>query len=134
MIKIIAHDTTMEIPIFNTIYGDNKKIIKSNKLNIKKLNYLDLQNVNYKRFPIVEIIKKLPNRDSLFETVIVSANDELVNLFLDKKIKYSDISKKLLYIINKKEFTKFKNILPTKISQVIKLNKYVRFKINTISV
>ena len=29
MIKIIAHDTTMEIPIFNTLYGDSGKKYKS---------------------------------------------------------------------------------------------------------
>ena len=29
MIKIIAHDTTMEVPIFNSIYADKKKMIKT---------------------------------------------------------------------------------------------------------
>ena len=35
MIKIIAHDTTMEIPIFNSIYNDTKKILILIKLTLK---------------------------------------------------------------------------------------------------
>ena len=134
MIKIIAHDTTMQIPIFNTIYNSKKRIIKSRKLDIKKLNNLKLNKVNYKKFPLLKIIKKLPKNNSLFETVIVSANDELVDLFLKKKIKYTDISRRLFKIINQNEFKKLKSILPLKISEIMKLNKYVRFKINSMSV
>ena len=134
MIKLVAHDTTMQIPIFNTLYDNNQKTIKSRKLDKKKLNNLNLDNVDSKKFPLVKIINKLPKNDSLFETVIVSANDELVNLFLKDKISYTDISKKLLNLINKKEFIKYKNLKPKKISEVVNLNKYVRFKINPMGV
>ena len=34
MIKIIAHDTNMKIPIFNSLY-DNQKNIKTDKLILK---------------------------------------------------------------------------------------------------
>ena len=44
--------------------------------------------------PMIKLLKKLPNKSSLFETIIVSANDTLVNLFLSK-IKFTDIQKKL---------------------------------------
>ena len=37
MIKIIAHDTTMKIPIFNTLFIIMKKKLKSKNINIKKL-------------------------------------------------------------------------------------------------
>jgi len=70
----------------------------------------------------------------LFETVIVSANDELVQLFLKNKIKFTDISIKLFKIINKKEFSKFKQIKPKNISQILQLNNYVRLKINSKSI
>ena len=71
-------------------------------------------------------MNKLPNTDSLFETVIVSANDQLVELFLKKKIKYTEISNRLLEFINKAEFKKMKKIYPKKISDIIELNNYVR--------
>ena len=85
IIKIILHETTMKIPIFNTLYFNLDKKIYSKPIDIKKLNYLNLQNINLKRFPMVKILKYLLNSSSLFETVIVSANDCLVELFLNKK-------------------------------------------------
>ena len=45
---------------------------------------------------MVKILKYLPKSSSLFETVIVSANDCLVELFLNKKIKFIDIQKSYL--------------------------------------
>ena len=134
LIKIIAHDTNMSIPIFNTLYNNSKKKIKCNKLNLNILNDLKLNKINIQKFPLVKILKKLPKKPSLFETVLVSTNDELVNLFLNKDIKFTDISKLFLKIINLKEFNKYKTKTPTKISEILKLNNYVRLKINSKSV
>ena len=119
----------MQIPIFNTLYFDTKKSIKSKEVDLKKLNELNLQNIDLKRFPIVKILKFLPNKSSLYETVIVSANDYLVELFLKKKIKFTDIQKKLFNIIKSKEFLKYKKITPKNAIDVVLLNKYVRSKI-----
>ena len=134
MIKIIAHDTSMTIPIHNSIYHDNKNFLKTKNLNIKILNNLNLSKVDYNKFPLVKIISKLTNANSLFETVIVAANDELVNHFLNKRIKFIDLSNKLLKFISMNEFKKYKRIKPKNIESIEKLNKYVRFKINNISI
>ena len=66
MIKIIAHDTTMEIPIFNSIYNDTKNI-NSDKVNIKKLNELNLSKINYRKYPSVKFLNFYPVK-ILFET------------------------------------------------------------------
>ena len=129
LLKIILHDTTMQIPIFNSLYFDTKKTIKSKEVDLKKINELNLQNIDLKRFPIVKILQFLPNKSSLYETVIVSANDYLVELFLKKKIKFTDIQKKLFKIIKSKEFLKYKKITPKNAIDVVLLNKYVRSKI-----
>ena len=71
---------------------------------------------------------------SLFETIIVTANDKLVNLFLDKKINYLDISKFLLKIISDKEFKKYKIKEPLNIEEIRALNKYVSLKTNSLCV
>ena len=42
---------------------------------------------------MIKLLKLLTNNHSLYETIIVSANDTLVELFLDKKIKFIDIQK-----------------------------------------
>ena len=135
LIKLIAHDTNMKIPIFNSIQSELNRIsIKSNDVDIKKLNLLDFKKVNKKRFPLIQILKTLPGKNSLFETILVSANDELVNLFLKKKIKFTDISKTLLKIVKNKSFDKYKRIKPKSIREIVKLNKYVRLKITPKSI
>ena len=134
MIKLIAHDTTMQIPIFNSIYNKGEKQYSSKKLNIKLLNNLDLKKISDQKFPVVKILKKIPKNDSLFETIIVSANDELVNLYLKSKIKFTDISSILMKLLNDKKFTKFKRKTPKNVSQIIKINNYVRSKINLKSI
>ena len=134
MIKIIAHDTNMVIPIHNTLYNDKTKNIKTKDIDIKKLNKLDFENVNYKKFPLVKILSKLYEKDSLYETIIVTANDEFVKQFLDKKIKFIDLMSKIYKFINLDEFKKYKYIKPHKIENIEKLSKYVRFKINNMSI
>ena len=132
--KLLIHDTNMTIPIFNSLYPKFENKIISNKLDIKKLNTLDLHEINQKRYTVISIIKKLKDTDSLFETVIVVANDCLVNLFIQKKIKFIDISNNLLKILNKKEFIKYKHIKPKNIDEINKLSNYVSLKINSMSV
>ena len=131
IIKLIVHDTDMKIPIHNTLYDDISKNIKTNEIDIKKLNNLNLDKVNKKKFPLVNILKNLPDKSSLFETILVSANDEYVKHFLDNKIKFTDIYKNLFKLIKKKEFNKYRSISPKNINDIIRLNNYVRMKINS---
>ena len=77
---------------------------------------------------MTKLLKILPFKQSLYETVIVSANDTLVELFLNNKIKFTEIQKKLFKIINKRIFLKYKNKHPKKIQDIIKLNNYFRLK------
>jgi len=128
--NIIVHDTTMKVPIFNTLFLNSNRKLKTNKINTKILNNLDLNNVNVTRYPMIKLLNFLPDNNSLFETVIVATNDKLVELFLNNKIKFTDIQKKLFKIIKKKEFQKFKKILPSNISDITNLNYYVRLKID----
>ena len=128
--NIIVHDTTMKVPIFNTLFLNNNRELKTKKINTNILNNLDLKNVDTTRFPMVKLFNFLPDIHSLFETVIVAANDKLVESFLNNKIKFTDIQKKLFKIIKKKEFQKFKSISPKNINDINNLNNYVRLKID----
>ena len=132
--KLLIHDTDMTIPIFNSVYQENEKKIKSNTLDINILNNLNLKQIDKKRFPVIKIIDQLRNKDSLFETVIVSANDILVNRFLKNEIKFTDIAKVLLKITNLNEFKKFKKFEPKNVEEVTKLANYVSLKIKTMRV
>jgi len=133
MVKIIAHETTMEIPIHNTIFDQKTYKASFKEFNFKKLNKINFLKVDKKKFPSINIIKKLPNISSLYETVLVTANDEYVKLYLNKKINYTSIIEKILKIINRKEFTVLKKILPRNISDVINTSEIVRNRIKSIN-
>ena len=129
MINLIAHETTMDIPINNTL-----GLFKSNKINFKqidvnKLNNLQLSKIDKNKFPVTKILNKLPSKDSLFETVVVSANDHLVNLLLNNKITYLELIERLLKIVSQKEFIKYKFIEPKKITDILNLHKFLKSKI-----
>ena len=59
LIKIIAHDTSMEIPIFNSIYLNENKKLKTKKIDYKILNNLNLSQPNQKKFPSINILRKI---------------------------------------------------------------------------
>ena len=129
MINLIAHETTMDIPINNTLglFKNNK--INNKRIEVDKLNNLDLSKIDKNKFPVTKIINKLPSKDSLFETVVVSANDHLVNLLLNNKINYLELIQKLLKIVSQKEFIKYKFIEPKKITDILNLHKFLKSKI-----
>ena len=126
--KIVVHDTSMKIPIFNSLYS-SKKFINSKELNFDTLNNLNFKKVNFQKFPAVRILKMLPKNTSLFETILVSINDKLVELFLNNKIKFTDISKKMNKILNLYSLKKYKNIKPKNIEEITKMNTKIKNKI-----
>jgi 1-deoxy-D-xylulose-5-phosphate reductoisomerase len=132
--KMLIHDTNMKIPIFNSFYTKYEKKIQTKKIDFNLLNKLNFTNVDSNKFPVVKILKKMPPNDSLFETVIVSANDKLVDLFLKKKITFNQISILLLKIIEMKEFKKFKRIKVKNIDEIVELNAYVSLKIDNLTI
>ncbi len=132
MISIVAHKTTMDVPIMNTLYNDEKNSnIKSysNNIDIKKLNNLSFQNANKIKYPLIKILNQLPKNNSLFETALVSANDQLVQLYLKRKIKYDQISKNLLKVINLKDIKLLKKKVPKNINEILKISSYVSSKV-----
>ena len=126
LIKILAHDTDMRIPIINSIYNNNK-IIKT-KINLKNLNNLELSKPDAIKFPSIKFLKYLNNENSMFETILTTANDQLVEFFMKNKIKYLDIIKYLNKIINLSEFKPYFKKKPKNLNQIIKLSTYVKLK------
>ena len=130
LINLVAHDTSMEIPIFNSLYWGTNKSLKTKSLNFTKFNSLNFTYAKTVNFPLLNLIKSIPSKDSLFETVIVSANDHLVKLFLNKKIKFTDIIKVLLKIINMKSLTKYKKKSSSSVSEIIRTKNFTIKLIN----
>ena len=133
-IKILAHDTDMKIPIFNSIYQNVLKKIDTKKININLLNNLKLIKADIFRYPSLRILKKINNINSLFETVLVSANDELVDLYIQNRIKFLDINKYLLKILKYEKYSNLIRTKPKKISDIVNLSEEVRLKTRKLSI
>ena len=125
LINIIAHETSMTVPIFNSLYWGTGKNLKTNSVSLSKLNNLNVSYPKKINYPLVNLIQEMPKKDSLFETVVVSANDYLVDLFLKKKIYYTDIIRLLLKIIKMKKITKYKKVFPNTVLDIIETRNYV---------
>ena len=131
---MLLHDTDMKIPIFNSIYDKKIKYISSKKINSKILNNLNFHEVDKLKFPSIKLLKKISKKNTLYDTVIITANEELVKLFLLNKISLRQIVKSLTKIINLKECKKYFTKKPTSLSKIVNVSKFVRLKTNAISV
>ena len=134
LIKMLLHDVDMKIPIFNSIYDDKLKYIASKKINSKTLNNLNFYEVDKTKFPSIKLLKKISKENTLYDTVITIANDELVKLFLQNKISLRQVVTNLIKIINLKEYKKYFSKKPTSLKEIHKVRKLVRLKTNGISV
>jgi 1-deoxy-D-xylulose-5-phosphate reductoisomerase len=133
LIKICAHEPNMSIPITSSL-DKNLNQKSKRQINFKILNNLSFTDVDKKKFPVIKILKKYPNHCSLFDTALVSINDELVNLFLNKKISFEDIFKNLIYVLNLKSVKKLKKIVPKNYDEIRKTNDFVRLKTLKLSI
>ncbi len=118
IIKLLAHDSKMIIPISNAL-GINK--VKSNNLStvqLKKYNNLNFSFPKNKNFPLLKVLKLIPENESYFETILITLNDNLVEKYLSGKINYISIHKNLLYFIQCVYFKKFFKEKPLNIKDV----------------
>ncbi len=75
------------------LYIKKIKKITYKKIDINLLNNLNLKKVDFSKYPSIKILKKINNNNTLFETVLISANDELVDLYIKNKINFMEINK-----------------------------------------
>ena len=121
LIKFLAHDTSMSIPISNALDIKNYTNFNLIKSNLLKSNSLFFQLPKIKEFPLLSILKIIPDRTSYFETILITLNDTLVNKFLDGEINYISIQLNLLNLIKKPYFTKFYKLKPKSIYDIKKM-------------
>ena len=72
LIKILAHEPDMKIPIFNSLYDKKFRSMNTKPINIKILNNLSLENVDTKKFSFVKILENMSKYSSLFETILIT--------------------------------------------------------------
>ena len=135
--KALMHNTDMKIPILASMEDNVHNLEKYNKFTnfeLNKFNQLNFFEVDKKKFSSISLLKKISFECKLFDTVLISANDELVQMYLEKKIKFLDIIKNLKKIINLNQFDRYRYISPRNYAQIYNLNRYVRLKTRSICI
>ena len=121
LIKILAHEPNMIIPISNALNINYISDQKKTEFNLKKLNNMKFIKPNYKKFPILSIINKIPKNDTYFETILISLNDSLVEKYLKGEINYISIQKNLLNLIESTYLKKYYKLKPKNIYDIKKM-------------
>ena len=126
LIKFLAHDTEMIIPISNAI--NIKERFKKNEIinNYNKLNNLKFFTPSTKKFPLLKILKLIPENTSYFETILITLNDELVTKYLSGTLNYASIYKNLLNLIKKPYFNKYYKLKPHNIYDIKNMIKITK--------
>tara|TARA_B100000945_G_C20164275_1_gene494640 strand:- start:304 stop:681 length:378 start_codon:yes stop_codon:yes gene_type:complete len=91
------------IPIGSAIFNNYEYNYKTKILDIDKINKIQFLKPKISQFPVLKFLNQINNNDDIFEIILIAANDELVNYYLEQKIKYSDIYTLLNKIIKKRE-------------------------------
>ena len=121
LIKFLAHEPKMSIPIANALGLKNRQIKFLNEKKIINLNKLTFEIPDTKKFPVLSIIDTIPECTSYFETILITINDTLVNKYLNNQINYISIQKNLINIIKNPYFKKYYKLKPKNIYDIKKM-------------
>ena len=127
--KILYHDTSMTIPLANAIFDGNLAIKeffdKNKKVNSNSFPNLIFKKPNKKIFPILKVIKRI-NEFPSTPIILNSANEVLVEHFLQKNIPFLSISKIIMAIMNDKNYKKYAIKRPKNINQIKSIDHWAR--------
>ncbi len=132
LIKMILYNTDMKIPISNTLFGKKNEFLNIKKISTKVFNKNSFFDVSKKRYPSIDLIKKILNSGSSTPTIVNASNEVLVDLFLRNKIGFLDIVKTINKIFKDKEFKKYAKRKVTSVKDIELVDNWARLK--TISI
>lgn len=117
---LILHYPNMSIPISNSL---NQKNDFSLKFKDKNLNITD---PDTKKFLSLKIVKKILHKGHSAMIIFTVLNDRLTEMYLEKKIQYGEILKKLEKLFKKNEVLRLLNIKIRSKKDVLKLMENVK--------
>ena len=133
LVKFLAHDTSMAIPIMNSLYMNYKSFIYNNdKLNFETLNGINFIKPDVKKFPVIKLLNRTKNKYSYFETILISINDYLVDKYLNGEINYLCLNISLMKLIKIPYFTRYYKLRPKNIIDIKIMVKKVITYLNKI--
>ena len=130
LVKFLAHDTNMAVPIMNSLYMNGERFnYKDGNLKFELLNGKNFINPDVKKFPVLKLLNLIKNKSSYFETILISINDFLVEKYLKGDVNFNSLNIKLMKLIKIPYFTRYykfkpKNIIDIKI-MIKKVNTYL---------
>ncbi len=124
--NILAHlsPTDMRFPIQYALDYPHKKPTKFKRLDIHKLSGLTFEEPDSKRFPLLDIAIEAGKRKGSYPAVFNAANEAIVSLFLQEKITFLDIHKKIETILNN-----FNHYTPKNIDDIIAIDSTIKHDI-----
>ena len=134
LIKMILYNTDMKIPISNTLFKNENKTLSIKKIDTKILNKISFCDVDIKRFPSVNLIKKIFKSGPSTATIVNGSNEVLVDLFLRNKIGFLDIVKTINKIFKDKDFKKYAKRKARSVKDIKIIDNWARLKTFTICV
>ncbi len=130
LVKFLAHDTNMSIPIMNSLYENNLFNYNEKNLDISKLNNLNFSKPKKNKFPVINLLNLIPKKISYFETILITINDYLVNKYLNKEINYQSLNNKMVKLIKNPYFTRYYKFGPKNITDIKIMVKRVTTYLN----
>ena len=125
LVHMIMHDTTMTIPIRNSIFDNKFKNQSYNFFKSKKNIKLNFDEIKLSKFKILKTgytILKMGHTAWILFNVI---NDNLVEKFLNQKIFFYEIVKNLIKIFNNKSLILY--CKKTKVKNIADINKVINY-------
>lgn len=88
------------------LYPNHKSDCVTNYLDLDNLSSLNFKKIDFQRYPLIKLAKEIGAYGGNFGSILIGANDEAVNLFLDKRISFLDIERCIFETLKSAKFVK----------------------------
>tara|TARA_Y100000996_G_scaffold385496_1_gene342896 strand:+ start:238 stop:1404 length:1167 start_codon:yes stop_codon:yes gene_type:complete len=130
LVKFLAHDTDMAVPIMNSLHSNKIFNYNDKNFDFELMNGLNFIKPDIKKFPVIKILNLLPKKVSYFETILITLNDYLVNKYLNGEINYHSLNVNLIKQIKNPYFTRFYSTGPKNLIDIKTMVKRVTTYLN----
>jgi 1-deoxy-D-xylulose-5-phosphate reductoisomerase len=130
-VKVGMHDTSMEIPIRNSLFDNSFNLQKKNFFKNKNFITFNFNELQLSEFPIIKTGLKIINFGHAAWILFNVINDELVKKFLNNQIFYYEIVKNLNKIFSKKIVLSY---CKKKISTLDDIEETINFGLNELKI
>ena len=97
----------MRLPIrYALLYPNNIGDDCAKHMNFEDALSLNFAPVDYNRYPLVKLVKEIGSFGGNFGAILIGANDEAVDLFLNGRIEFVEIEKYIINVLKQSHFVK----------------------------